>query len=188
MDSEVRLAGFEPAIRGFSSPRQKSAPTRTRLGLAHEDGSYEWVPTHDYRVREVRLLHDAATVGEIAPDADRPTDNLLVRGEALNALTALRELPEFARVYERKVKLVYIDPPFNTQQAFSHYDDALEHSVWLTMMRDRLQLVKKLLMNDGSVWVHCDDSEQAYLKIMMHAWPYLLETTHAIYPENGGSM
>src|SRR5439155_8230418 len=84
-----------------------------------------------------------------------------------NALTSLCELPEFAREYVGKVKLAYLDPPFNTQQAFEHYDDALEHSVWLTMMRDRLLQIRKLLSPDGSVWVHCDDSEQAYLKAMM---------------------
>ena len=82
-------------------------------------------------------------------------------------LTSLCELPEFASEYVGKVKLAYLDPPFNTQQAFAHYDDALEHSVWLTMMRDRLLQIRKLLAPDGSVWVHCDDSEQAYLKVMM---------------------
>ena len=135
--------------------------------LAHEDGSYEWVPPADYRVAEVRLLHNAGTVGDVAGDEDRAKDNLLIRGDALNALTSLIELPEFAREYVGKVKLVYLDPPFNTQQSFLHYDDALEHSVWLTMMRDRLLSIKTLLAADGSVWVHCDDSEQAYLKVMM---------------------
>ena len=108
--------------------------------LAHEDGAYEWVPLADYRVAEVRLLHDAGTVGETADDDDRPKDNLLIRGDALHALTSLVELPEFAREYVGKVKLAYLDPPFNTQQSFLHYDDALEHSVWLTMMRDRLEV------------------------------------------------
>ena len=135
--------------------------------LAHEDGAYEWVPPEDYRVAEVRLLHDAGTVGTVAPAKQRATDNLLVRGDALNALTSLIELPEFAREYVGKVKLAYLDPPFNTQQSFLQYDDALEHSVWLTMMRDRLTQVKTLLSPEGSVWVHCDDSEQAYLKVMM---------------------
>jgi len=135
--------------------------------LAHEDGSYEWVPPSDYRVAEVRLLHNAGTVGEVAPEAERARDNLLIRGDALNALTSLIELPEFAQEYVGKVKLAYLDPPFNTQQSFLQYDDALEHSVWLTMMRDRLAQIKTLLSPDGSVWVHCDDSEQAYLKVMM---------------------
>jgi len=88
-------------------------------------------------------------------------------GDALNALHSLAELPEFAREYLGKVKLAYLDPPFNTQQSFLHYDDALEHSVWLTMLRDRLLQVKALLSDDGSVWVHCDDSEMAYLKVAM---------------------
>jgi adenine-specific DNA-methyltransferase len=135
--------------------------------LAHDDGRYEWVPPADYRVAEVRLLHDAGTVGDVHPPEERAKDNLLIRGDALNALTSLIELPEFAREYVGKVKLAYLDPPFNTQQSFLHYDDALEHSVWLTMMRDRLAQVKTLLSEDGSVWVHCDDSEQAYLKVMM---------------------
>src|SRR5581483_5971111 len=98
--------------------------------LAHEDGSYEWVRPSDYRVAEVRLLHDVATVG--ACSRSRPRDNLLIRGDALSSLTSLARLPEFAREYLGKVKLVYIDPPFNTQQSFLQYDDALEHSVWLT--------------------------------------------------------
>ncbi len=135
--------------------------------LAHEDGSYEWVSPSDYRVAEVRLLHDAGTVGEVHSTRDRAKDNLLIRGDALNALTSLIELPEFEREYVGKVKLAYLDPPFNTQQSFLHYDDALEHSVWLTMMRDRLLSIKTLLSPDGSVWVHCDNSEQAYLKVMM---------------------
>lgn len=135
--------------------------------LAHEDGSYEWVSPADYRVAEVRLLHDAGSVGDVHDTSDRAKDNLLIRGDALNALTSLIELPEFACEYVGKVKLAYLDPPFNTQQSFLHYDDALEHSVWLTMMRDRLIQVKMLLAPDGSAWVHCDDSEQAYLKAMM---------------------
>ena len=106
--------------------------------LGREDGGYEWVPPADYRAAEVRLLRDAGTTGEAAPDAERARDNLLIRGDALNALTSLCELPELAREYVGKVKLAYLDPPFNTGQAFAHYDDALEHSVWLTMMRDRL--------------------------------------------------
>ena len=135
--------------------------------LAHDDGSYEWVPPQDYRVAEVRLLRDVCTIGMVADDTRRASDNLLIRGDALHALTSLIKLPEFAQEYVGKVKLAYLDPPFNTQQSFLQYDDALDHSVWLTMMRDRLLAIKTLLAPDGSVWVHCDDSEQAYLKAMM---------------------
>jgi len=135
--------------------------------LAHEDGSYEWVSPSDYRVAEVRLLHDAGAVGEVHAQPDRARDNLLIRGDALNALTSLIELPEFAREYLGKVKLAYLDPPFNTQQSFLHYDDALEHSVWLTMMRDRLVQLKTLLASTGSLWVHLDDSEMGYCRVLM---------------------
>ncbi len=135
--------------------------------LAHEDGSYEWLPPSDYRVAEVRLLRDATTVGEARADSARAKDDLLIRGDALHALTSLLEIPEFAREYAGNVKLIYLDPPFNTQQAFEHYDDALEHSVWLTMMRDRLEELRDLLAPDGSVWVHCDDSEQHRLRCVL---------------------
>jgi len=135
--------------------------------LAHEDGSYEWVTPSDYRVAEVRLLHDAGTVGETFSDEQRSGDNLLIRGDSLSALRSLTKLPEFARELVGKVKLVYVDPPFNTQQAFEQYDDALEHSVWLTMMRDRLDLAEKLLRPDGSIWVHLDDAEMAYCRVLM---------------------
>jgi adenine-specific DNA-methyltransferase len=135
--------------------------------LAEEDGSYQWVPPSDYRVAEVRLLEDAGTVGKTRAQRDRAKDNLLIRGDALNALTSLGELPEFAKELVGKVRLAYIDPPFNTKQSFLHYDDNLEHSVWLTMMRDRLTQIKQMLASDGSIWVHCDDSEHAYLKVMM---------------------
>ncbi len=130
--------------------------------LAHEDGSYEWVPPNDHRVAEVRLLRRAGEVGDVSGPA-----NLLIRGDALSALHALGEIPGYVDAYVGKVKLAYLDPPFNTQQSFLHYDDALEHSVWLTMMRDRLMQIRRLLSPDGSVWVHCDDYEQAHLRILL---------------------
>jgi adenine-specific DNA-methyltransferase len=127
--------------------------------LAHEDQSYEWVDPADYRVSEVRLLHDVTTVGDTAPESRRAKDNLLIRGDALHALNAVTSIPEFSREYVGKVKLVYIDPPFNTGQTFEHYDDALEHSVWLTMMRDRLVQIRDLLAPGGTVWLHLDNFE-----------------------------
>ena len=125
--------------------------------LAHDDGSYEWLPPSDYRVAEIRLLDDVQTVGEVGKH--RAADNLLIEGDALHALTALAKVPEFRKEYSGKVKLAYMDPPFNTGQAFTDYDDALEHSVWLTMIRDRLSQVHGLLAETGSVWVHLDDVE-----------------------------
>ncbi len=131
--------------------------------LSDEAGGYTWVHPPEFRVAEVRLLHEAVTVGTRNTD----TPNLLMRGDALHALTSLLELPEYRRQYAGKVTLCYIDPPFNTGQAFTTYDDALEHSVWLTMMRDRLAQVKELLHPDGSVWVHLDDAEMAYCRVIL---------------------
>ena len=135
--------------------------------LAHDDGSYEWLLPADYRVAEVRLLHSGGGVGKVQAERNRASDNLLIRGDALHGLTSLLELPEFARQYAAKVRLVYVDPPFNTQQSFLQYDDALEHSVWLTMFRDRLVQISKLLDPYGSVWVHLDDSEVHRARIVL---------------------
>lgn len=144
---------------GYSGRLELTWTNKSKILLAHEEQSYEWVDPADYRVSEVRLLHDITKVGETALDLKRATDNLLIRGDALHALNALAKIPEFAREYVGKVKLVYIDPPFNTGQAFSQYDDALEHSVWLTMMRDRVAQLTELLSPDGTLWVHLDNSE-----------------------------
>lgn len=120
-------------------------------------GGYEWVPPTDYRVSEVRLLHTVEIVGDVPTARDQA--NLLIRGDALHGLRAINELPEFTDQFLGKVRLAYIDPPFNTGQAFTDYDDALEHSVWLTMMRDRIRQIRSLLAPDGSIWVHLDDVE-----------------------------
>jgi adenine-specific DNA-methyltransferase len=135
--------------------------------LAHEEGNYEWVEPADYRVNEVRLLHQVATVGDLSSLTGSAGDNLLIRGDALHALTALNQLPQYAKEYAGKVKLVYIDPPFNTGQAFAHYDDALEHSVWLTMFRDRIRQIKPLLSEEGTVWVHLDDVEAHRARLVL---------------------
>jgi adenine-specific DNA-methyltransferase len=84
-------------------------------------------------------------------------DNRLIFGDNLLALKALEA--EFAGA----VKSIYIDPPFNTQQAFEHYDDGLEHSVWLQLMRDRIEILHRLLATDGSLFIHIDDNELGYL-------------------------
>lgn len=84
-------------------------------------------------------------------------DNQMIFGDNLLALKALEQ--EFAG----KVKCIYIDPPFNTKQAFEHYDDGVEHSIWLSLMRDRLEILCRLLSNDGSLFVHIDDNELGYL-------------------------
>lgn len=87
-------------------------------------------------------------------------DNRLIFGDNLLALKALES--EFAG----KVKCVFIDPPYNTGSAFEHYDDGIEHSLWLGLMRDRLEILRNLLSNDGSLWIAIDDNEAHYLKVM----------------------
>lgn len=135
--------------------------------LAHEEGTYEWVDPADFRVAEVRLLHDVAAIGVTSAQVRRAADNLLIRGDALHALHTLNRTPEFAKEYAGKVRLCYIDPPFNTGQAFEHYDDNLEHSVWLTMLRDRLVQIQPLLSDNGSVWVHLDDAEAHRCRLVL---------------------
>lgn len=87
-------------------------------------------------------------------------DNRLIFGDNLLALKALEQ--EFTG----KVKCIYIDPPYNTGSAFEHYDDGLEHSQWLNLMRPRLELLRNLLRDDGSIWISIDDNECHYLKVL----------------------
>jgi adenine-specific DNA-methyltransferase len=92
---------------------------------------------------------------------DASSQNLLIQGDNLDALKAL--LP----FYAGRVKCIFIDPPYNTKSAFEHYDDNLEHSQWLSMMYPRLELLRDLLSEDGSIWVTIDDNEAHYLKVVM---------------------
>lgn len=105
-----------------------------------------------------RLLETVSAHGEVGGASN---DNWLIRGDNLEALKAL--LPFFAG----RVKCIYIDPPYNTRSAFEHYDDNLEHSQWLSMIYPRLELLRELLAEDGSIWVSIDDNEAHYLKVVM---------------------
>ncbi|MFT3941572.1 site-specific DNA-methyltransferase [Rhodopseudomonas sp.] len=104
-----------------------------------------------------RLLEEATELSAGDPDAG----NMLIQGDNLEALKAL--LP----FYAGQVKCIYIDPPYNTRSAFEHYDDNLEHTQWLAMMWPRLELLRDLLSEDGSIWVSIDDNEGHYLKVVM---------------------
>lgn len=126
---------------------------------------YDWVDKNDPRACQTHYLIHEGHVGD--PDDDGIHDNLLVTGESGDVLEALTRVPELAEKYVGRVKCVYIDPPFNTEKTFTHYEDNLEHSVWLTMMRDRLVLLKKLLSDDGSIWVHLDDSENHRMRVLL---------------------
>ena len=123
-----------------------------------------WIGKENWPKLEPRiLLEDPAKsyhAAQRVSDADI-FDNRLIFGDNLLALKALEA--EFTG----KVKCVYIDPPFNTDQAFEHYDDSVEHSVWLSLMRDRLSLIHRLLHKSGTLFVHIDDSELAYLMALL---------------------
>lgn len=148
---------------------------KSKALLSTGDGNYDYTfaERSDYRVSEVRLLHEVEKV-EAAQSGNRPeglspptTDNLLITGDAMHVLDALTKVPEYARQYVAKVKLVYIDPPFNTGQVFDNYEDNIEHSIWLTLLRDRLRQIKPLLADGGSVWVHLDDAEVHRCRVVM---------------------
>ncbi len=140
---------------------------------------YTWVDPSDPRYCETHtLVMDEYVRGAQSPRSDEfayseradlepQDDNLLILGESGDVLEALTRVPELAEKYVGKVKLIYIDPPFNTAQTFANYEDNLEHSVWLTMMRDRLLHMKKLLSADGSIWVHLDDVEVHRMRLLL---------------------
>lgn len=140
---------------------------------------YTWVDPSDPRYCETRtLIMDEYVEGFQAPKSDEyayseradlapQDDNLLILGESGDVLESLTRVPELADKYVGQVKLVYIDPPFNTAQTFASYEDNLEHSIWLTMMRDRLIHLKKLLSDDGSIWVHLDDVEVHRMRLLL---------------------
>lgn len=143
--------------------------------LSTGDGQYDYtfVDPSDYRVSEVRLLHEVERVEAVTPE-DRPEglpeptdDNLLITGDAMHVLDALAKIPEYSEKYLGQIRLCYIDPPFNTGQAFEQYEDNIEHSIWLTMLRDRLKQIKPLLRQDGSVWVHLDDVEVHRCRVVL---------------------
>lgn len=96
----------------------------------------------------------------VLPNGKPWNGNMLIHGDNLLALKALEQ--DFAG----QIKCIYIDPPYNTGNAFEHYDDNLEHSIWLSLMRNRLEILRDLLRPDGSIWIQIDDEEQAYLKVL----------------------
>lgn len=107
---------------------------------------------------EPRLLIENAALSNTAADPD--TENMLIHGDNLLALKALESK------YAGQVKCIYIDPPYNTGSAFEHYDDNLEHSQWLQLIRPRLEILWWLLSDEGSLWISIDDDERDYLKVL----------------------
>lgn len=115
-----------------------------------------WVGKYEEKVIEPRILLEDKSKSY----GDPTSENVLIHGDNLIALQALQQ------EYAGRVKCIYIDPPYNTGNAFDYYDDGLEHSIWLNLMRQRLLLLKELLSEEGSIWIQIDDEEQAYLKVL----------------------
>ena len=115
-----------------------------------------WVGKYDDRVIEPRILMEDREKSY----GDPRSENMLIHGDNLVALQALQQ------DFYGSIKCIYIDPPYNTGSAFEHYDDNLEHSIWLSLMRKRLILLRELLSEEGTIWIQIDDEEQAYLKVL----------------------
>lgn len=115
-----------------------------------------WVGKYDEKVVEPRILVEDKSKSY----GDPSSENMLIHGDNLIALQALQQ------DFSGRIKCIYIDPPYNTGSAFEHYDDNLEHSIWLSLMKARLVLLRDLLSEDGSIWIQIDDEEQAYLKVV----------------------
>jgi adenine-specific DNA-methyltransferase len=122
-----------------------------------------WIGKHnsEYNIANIepRILQENPEFSNCENDPN--TQNKIIHGDNLLALKSL--LPEF----EGKIKCIYIDPPYNTGNAFEHYDDAVEHSTWLSLMKPRLELLRLLLSEDGVIFVQIDDNEQPYLCVLM---------------------
>ncbi|HNJ45202.1 MAG TPA: site-specific DNA-methyltransferase [Ottowia sp.] len=121
----------------------------------------DWLGRQDAFTAAARVPYRLLEAVSQHGDARAAAHNLLIQGDNLQALKALLPL------HRGQVKCIFIDPPYNTQSAFEHYDDNLEHAQWLTMMLPRLQLLRELLREDGSIWVTIDDHEGHYLKVLM---------------------
>lgn len=139
MAQDKKLQKLELTWIGKDDPREAIEP---RILIENPDYSYGTVET-----------------GTL-PNGKPWNGNMLIHGDNLLALKALEEN------YTNAVKCIYIDPPYNTGNAFEHYDDGLEHSIWLSLMRERLIILRNLLTEDGSIWITLDDNEAHYFKVM----------------------
>ena len=118
-----------------------------------------WYGKENRVIVEPRLLLEDRKLSN-CPEGEA-CDNMLIHGDNLLALKALEKAG-----YAGKIKCIYIDVPYNTGEAFEHYDDNLEHSIWLSLMKERIEVLYRLLSLDGSLWISIDDDEGHYLKIL----------------------
>lgn len=136
-------------------------PNKSRYLVACGEAGYAWADSLDEEPLETRALQ--APAGRTVVDET----NLVIAGDAADAMRALRR-DELRSAVFGEVRLVYIDPPYNTGNAFAQYDDALDHAMWLSMFRDRLVAVQPMLAPDASVWVHLDDAEAHHARCVLN--------------------
>ena len=129
------------------------------IGTMQKTGKLEltWVGKYEEKAVEPRILVEDKSKSY----GDPTSENMLIHGDNLIALQALQQ--DFAE----KIKCIHIDPPFNTGQAFENYDDNLEMSIWLGLMRDRVQLLHSLLCDEGTMFVHIDDANLPYMMVLL---------------------
>jgi adenine specific DNA methylase Mod len=132
--------------------------------LSLESGQYEWVEPGDPRTLPNAPFGLVDSVGALV---DVASENLLIKGSCLVALRSLGEASPYKETYADKVKLVYMDPPFNTGVTFKDYTDSVSHDVWLSLFRESVTYAKALLHPEGSIWVHLDDIEQHRARVIL---------------------
>ena len=118
-----------------------------------------WIGKNTQHNIEPRILIENKELSNIINDEN--TDNMLIHGDNLLALKSLEQN------YSGKIKCIYIDPPFNTGAAFEHYDDNLEHSIWLDLMYKRLNILYSLLKDGGVIFIEIDDNEMPFLRVIL---------------------
>ena len=140
-----------------TKPREEKKIPRTRHPMNQKPKlELTWIGKEQQPRLEPRILIEDSDKSY----GDKNTENMLIHGDNLLALKALEQ--DFAG----KIKCIYIDPPYNTGNAFEHYDDGVEHSIWLSLMKPRLEMLRTLLRDDGSLWISIDDDECHYLKVL----------------------
>lgn len=144
------------------SPRLEWA-NKDKLLLSDGAAGYRWVDPH----AQPTTLPGLEPLGIIGVDAPDVPENLLVAGDALEAIDALSADRALKACLSDGIRLVYVDPPFNTGHAFVHYDDALDSAMWLSMLRDRLAALVPFLAPTASVWVHLDDAEVHHARCVL---------------------
>lgn len=148
-------------------------PNKDLLLKASGEASYEWVQPTDHRLLKP-LKFEPLTAHPL-----NARSNVLAIGDGLDVLEALTEQ---TTVLDGGIRLVYIDPPFNTQVNFRQYNDTMQRSMWLSMMRDRLAALRPVLAEDASIWVHLDDSEVHRARAVMDE---VLARTRLLLPSCG---